>query len=296
MVDKSQLKGKHMQSSFQQLSKFGLVFGLTVAFAQSSSATSSGFYGRSEFFSDNYCVYNGFMWGFGEKRCVTKAAAEALGYDEAKIFGMASDQTPMSQLTRAQAELDNAKKVLATKQKESDKLSTDVKEVEEKLKGGGTPPTGYELDKLDARLASLKKDQERAGREFGEAKAALDGINTRITTTTAAGNPDAAILKAEITKRGLVAKFNEYERVLVDFQTGIQATESELNNTALEALVVAKLNKLSGNLCEAAKMCGPNFDNKEAVKTWLTDQVASEELKKSFKKATPAPAAEPARK
>lgn len=224
-----------------------------------------------------YCVRDGIF--SGTTRCMDHEKAKALDFDDRKVFGAANNPTMTTQLAAAQKEIDRATKDYEQKQREYEGHKDALARLKAKSETGTMTRT--EFAALDGKMKALEATVSEAGQKAGQAKMALMKAQT-------AGAPSAgqAEMQSEVARRGLLIKVTDLESKLSTFEDNIRATETELNNSVLEAYLAAKFSKLADSFCELKAMCD---SNPKGVKTKLMESLVSGELRSQFVKPAQSP-------
>lgn len=252
-------------------SQIFIALAITLVSLQSSAWPRVGFASTDS--PARWCVRDGIF--FGDVKCVPMDAAEKLGYDSDKIFGAPSNASDLAQMANAQAEITRATKDYEKKQEEYENVQTKLKRLKYDLDGSHTKADFAVLEKKLADLdlyAEETRKKAQTAKEILEQAKAQTGIGNQLLAETE--------LKKEIARKGLMIKVNELDGKLAKFEDNLAATERELNNTALEAFVIAKIDRLAGSFCSAKTMCDKDASK---VRSTIMEAVASKELRDSFK-------------
>ncbi|MFN8845701.1 MAG: hypothetical protein ACK5W9_02500 [Bdellovibrionales bacterium] len=269
------------------MNKLSKVFFVGVLTLSTSSALASDWWWHTSYQNtDNppkFCVRDGVF--SGPVRCMDWDKAEALEFDTRKVFGAAGNPSVAAGVARAQSELTKAETDHEQRQKELKKHEDDLARLRSDYNTGSY--TQAEFKALETKIATLQKTTADARVRAQEAKALLD--QRFIAAQPTLGKVE---LQSEIARKGLLIKFTDLEKRLGSFEANIDAVETELNNTVLEAYVTAKLDKMANGLCEFKNSCDKDANAKKAAKKKLMDSIVSKELQGSAsgRPATAAPA------
>lgn len=229
-----------------------------------------------------YCVSPGWF-NNNPYKCVPYDDALKLDKDFSSVYAAASTGNS-KQYLQAQADIDKGRADLAQMQRTMSTLQSKLATTKDRLTNGERFDPG-EL----ASMQQLERDLEKS---IADMKPKIDAAKASLSEREQAADTGGQITdgaaRLEIARKGLLAQVNELETKFNSLEDVFRNTEQELNNTVLEAFVVAKINKLAENLCEANKMCE---SDRPGVKKFLMEKVASEKLKSSIKTAPAAPAA-----
>lgn len=259
-----------------------LSFVIAFAFHTSANAWIFGTSKTKDGPPKEYCVSPGWF-NSNPYKCMPYDQAEKLGFDYSQVYG-ASSGTSSTQYVQAQADIDKGKTELAQMQRTMSTLQSKLANTKDRLTNGErfTP----------AELASMQQLERDLEKDIAAMKPKIDAAKASLSEKEQAAGTGGQITdgaaRLEIARKGLLAQVNELETKFNSLEDVFRNTEQELNNTVLEAFVVAKINKLAENLCEANKMCEKD---PAGVKKFLMEKVASEKLKSSVR--PPAAAALP---
>lgn len=182
--------------------------------------------------------------------------ASRMDYDSRRIFGLANNPTETEQYATVKDEIKRANENLAKNEKALKTVQAKLAQDQQDLEKKNILPV--DLEDIKMRVKTLKVEEEKLQKGVTDAKKALEVYpkDERIRKILLAG--DAALLKTEVARKGLQIKVTDLGNRLDRYGDTLDAIEEELNNTVLEAFVVAKLARFAAAFCDAKKTCDSN--------------------------------------